>query len=215
MKEQAYINSGSEINYNQREHWGFKQRQTGMDEMFVIRNTEDKLLDSIRQGDQEALGKLYSHYIDSLFSYGQGLSSDRDHVMDCIHDLFVDLYKYRKGLAKVDDMKMYLFISLKRKIIKKYNRKIIPVSGTHANSNIEDYNTCSDSYEEELINSENDHERSKKLNKALASLTDKQRTGLLLRFNEQRSYKEISEIMDVSIESARTAIYRALKSFKQ
>ena len=49
---------------------------------------------------------------------------------------------------------------------------------------------------------------------ALESLTKKQRKGLFLRFNQDKSYEEISEIMEVSVQTARTIVYRALKALR-
>ena len=44
-------------------------------------------------------------------------SRDRELVKDCIHDLIFDLYKYRKNLAENDNIRNYLFKSLKRKVL--------------------------------------------------------------------------------------------------
>ncbi|MCK0160559.1 RNA polymerase sigma factor [Allomuricauda sp. F6463D] len=183
-------------------------------ELFVIRNTEEELWNKLKKGDQSALGELYKLHIDSLFSYGVKITDDRDWVMDCIHDLFVDLYKYRKGLSSTNNVKYYLFSSLKRKIVKKHNRKTIPASRINASSHFENKKHSTESHEEELISAERISEKNKKLDRALDSLTRKQRKGLFLKFKEQRNYKEIAEQMDISIDSARTMIYRALKSLR-
>ena len=134
--------------------------------------------------------------------------------MDCIHDLFVDLYKYRKKLSKTDSVKYYLFKSLKRKINKKYHRKIIPVAMDFDFPITTTQKSYTKSHEEEIIKGERISEKNVKLSNALSTLTKKQRKGLYLRFNQQRSYEEISEIMGVSVQTARTTIYRALKSLR-
>ena len=54
-------------------------------------------------------------------------------------------------------------------------------------------------------------EKQEKLSVVLEKLTKKQKTGIFLRFNQEKSYEEISEIMGISIPTARTLIYRALK----
>ncbi len=169
----------------------------------------------IKNGDTNALGELYDQFVDILFSYGMQQSNHKDHVMDCIHDLFVDLYKYRSNLAVTDNVKFYLLRSLKRKINKKYRRKIIPIQSEALLNGVEGHRNYVTSHEDELINVERANEKSLKLVDALSTLTKKQKKGLFLRFNQDRPYEEIAEIMNVSVATARTIIYRAIKSLRK
>lgn len=134
--------------------------------------------------------------------------------MDCIHDLFFELYKYRTKLAMTDNVKSYLLKSLLRKINKRYSEKILPVQihSPMAINNIETNHTAS--FEEDTIHSETSAEISAKLLSALESLTKKQKKGLFLKFDQGRSYEEIAEIMNTSIPTARTNIYRAIKMLR-
>lgn len=167
-------------------------------------------------GDKYALGDLYDQYIDVLFSYGMYHSKDRGYVMDCIHDLFLDLYKYRKKLSTTTNVKYYLFKSLKRKINRKYKTKDIPVSKEEFQFKFEgNKKNHISSCEERIIVEERLLERNQNLLKALKTLTKNQRKILFLRFNEDRTYEEISEIMDISIDTARTSIYRAIKKLRK
>ena len=67
------------------------------------------------------------------------------------------------------------------------------------------------SHEDAIIRAERRSEKQEKLSVVLEKLTKKQKTGIFLRFNQEKSYEEISEIMGISIPTARTLIYRALK----
>lgn len=170
-----------------------------------------QIWDEIKKGDTSALGRLYDLYIGDLFSYGIQLSQDRGHVMDCIHDLFLDLHKYRAKLATTDNAISYLLKSLKRKINKKYHRKILPAQKCFSDLIYPSLGNRTPSCEEEIICIELAAEKSAKLSTAIESLTKKQKKGLLLRFYQDRSYTEIAEIMEISIPTARTTIYRAIK----
>ena len=68
------------------------------------------------------MGDLYDIYVDELFAYGMQFSSDKSQVMDAIHDLFLNLYKYRKTIAVTDNVTYYLFRSLKNNILKIENK---------------------------------------------------------------------------------------------
>jgi len=175
---------------------------------------ETLLWGELKDGDISALGKLYDQYIDMLFSYGMQLSNNKDHVMNCIHDLFIDLYKYRTKLAKTDNVKYYLFKSLKRKIYKKVNTKLVLTKDNFTTVNTTKTGIYSKSYEEDIIASEHVSERSIKLAEAMNSLTERQREALFLRFNEDRPYEEIAELLNVSVQTSRTTIYRAIKSLR-
>lgn len=175
---------------------------------------ETLLWGKLKDGDITALGNLYDQYIDLLFSYGMQLTNNKDHVMDCIHDLFIDLYKYKSKLAKTDNVKYYLFKSLKRKIYKKVNTELVLTKDNYLTKIFSKKGIYSKSFEEDLIASEQVSERSIKLVEALKSLTEKQRKALFLRFTEDRPYEEISEILNVSIQTSRTTIYRAIKALR-
>jgi RNA polymerase sigma-70 factor (ECF subfamily) len=171
------------------------------------------LWEKLKRGDIHALGEIYDLYIDILFSYGIQMSKDKSYVMDCIHDLFLDIYKYRAKLASTDNVKYYLIKSLKRKINKKYNSKIVSIDNEdcfHTNSY-----TTTKSFEEEIIASEESTMLNLKLADALISLSKRQRKGLFLRFNEEMPYEEIAQIMNVSIQTSRTIIYRGVKQLRK
>ena len=182
--------------------------------IFVVENTATFIWKKLKEGDETALGELYNLYIDSLFTYGINCTKDRAYVMDCIHDLFVDLYKYRESLAMTNNVKYYLFTSLKRKINRKYRSKTVLISAEYQYSLQQQHNNYTSSCEDEIIKRELLSEKRMLLTDAMEKLTKKQQKGLFLRFNQQRSYEEISEIMGVSVATARTTIYRAIKALR-
>ncbi|MDO5977307.1 sigma-70 family RNA polymerase sigma factor [Flavivirga sp. MEBiC05379] len=168
----------------------------------------------LKAGDTKALGDLYDLFIDILFAYGIQLSSDKAYVMDCIHDLFLDLYKYRKKLAFTTNVKYYLLRSLKNKILKAEKGKLIYLSeeAFHIKNDKQNY---SESFENKMIEKEFLDERLVKLSNAITFLSKKQRQGLFLRFTEEREYENIAQIMNVSVETSRTIIYRAIKVLRK
>ena len=185
------------------------------DTLFIVKDSHSKIWLNLKNGDRAALGELYDEYIELLYSYGMSISKDRAHVMDSIQDLFIDLFKYRKNLAMTDNIKYYLFKSLKRKINRKYFRKIIPLSMEVQDSKNYKNKNYSKSHEETIISSEVSLRRTNNLMIGINSLTKKQRKGLYLRFNKEKTYEEIAKIMEVSLETSRTTIYRAIKKLRK
>lgn len=164
----------------------------------------------LKDGDVRAMGDLYDIYVDELFAYGMQFSKDKSHVMDAIHDLFLNLYKYRKTLAATDNVTFYLFRSLKNNILKVENKNFAFVPFRH------DHDIKSEpSIEDRMCAEEFKNERAYKLAKAITKISKKQRKALFLRYTEERSYEDISTIMNVSIQTSRTIIYRAVKTLRK
>jgi RNA polymerase sigma-70 factor (ECF subfamily) len=77
------------------------------------------------------------------------------------------------------------------------------------------HNIHSNSIEDQIITSEISNERAHKLSNAINFLSKKQRKVLFLRFTEERSYEEIADMMEVSVQTSRTIIYRAIKVLRK
>lgn len=71
------------------------------------------------------------------------------------------------------------------------------------------------SIEHNIIEEEQNRELSEKLKKIIQQLPARQKEALYLRFNESMEYDEISRILNISVESARKQVYRALKTVRE
>ena len=179
------------------------------------RNTEDLVLwAKIKAGEMDALGSLYDQYIDILYPYGFSLLNDKVLVMDCIHDLFMDIFKYRKKLTDNPQVKFYLLSSLKRKLFKK-RKNTISVSDPASEKHLFVASMFENSAEKKLIEIENVVDNQRLVRKAVGSLTNKQKVAVELKFYQGKSYEEIAEQMNVSIETSRTLIYRSITSLRK
>ena len=163
----------------------------------------------IKAGETDAFHELYMQYADVLFSFGSIYSKDQELVKDCIHDLFFDLYKYRKNLSGNAHIRNYLFKSLKRKIISPKNGKLKLVYS----SSIQDENEAGLNSTEDL--QEEKEENLMRIRKVIEKLSDRQQEALNLRFQLGLPYSEVAKILDISVESVRTLIYRTVKTIRE
>lgn len=163
------------------------------------------------EGDECAFRDLYTQYADILFSFGLRYTPDRDLVKDAIHDLFVDLHKYRRSLSLQVNVKGYLFSSLKRKIVSVLKRQH-KEAGVE-NADLSFYISCGQ--EDSIIHSESERELRGRLQRELSSLPDRQREVLYLRFHSELDYEEIAVLMDITVATCRTLVYRALKQLRE
>jgi RNA polymerase sigma-70 factor (ECF subfamily) len=187
-----------------------------VDSSSTIEHSDRDLLlwSKIKKGETKALGDLYDHYITILFPYGITLCSNKYLVMNSIHDLFVDLYKYRKNLADKPQVKYYLLKSLKRIIYKKANKRENNYNKLEEKHFIK-YDLFESSAEKRIIDSENVVDKEQRLTKALHRLPKKQRRAIQLKFHQGKSYEEIAQLMNVTIETSRTLIYRSITSLRK
>lgn len=163
------------------------------------------------QGDDRALSSLYFDFFDSLLNFGMKYSSDRFLVEDCIQNLFVDLLKNRHRQNPVQNIRFYLFKGLRNQLAyeKRKTRKLIPSDPDETDF------TISYSVENRLIATETDEFQAKFLRMVTENLTARQKEALFLKFNCGFDYVQIAELMQISVESVRTLVYRTLKSVKE
>ncbi len=153
---------------------------------------------------------LYDTYYKALFHYGISIHRDRDRVKECLHVLFCDLWERRERLPDtVKDPKFYLFIWLKRIILREIKATEASFSGMDMNDKL-----IEDSPEDSRIEVEKIVERSKRLELALSKLTKKQRRMIELRFYEGKSYDEIAMQEGSATRTVYNVIYEALKTLR-
>jgi len=173
-------------------------------------NTDFLLWKRIKAGETQAFHELYMQFADILFSFGLIYSKDQEFIKDCIHDLFFDLYKYRKNLSDNDHIRNYLFKSLKRKIQSPQSGKLkLVFTNTFQEGNEQKASLA------ETEGLENQEENIENIRIAMGKLSDRQQEVLNLRFQVGLSYAEIAKILDISVESARTLVYRSVKTIRE
>ncbi|WP_417887020.1 RNA polymerase sigma factor [Zunongwangia sp.] len=169
------------------------------------------LWQQIKKGKVDAFQKLYDEYSSVLISFALQYTSDKSLVEDSLQDVFINLYKYRSKLSTISNLRNYLFTAMRRDVYKKI-QKNKNVYNLEFRDRLVDREPSS---EEKMIGEETLTEQKIQLAYTLTTLTEKQRKALYLRFNENRSYEELSDLLEISISSARTLIYRSLKEIRK
>lgn len=173
-------------------------------------NSTETLLASFQAGNMAAFSELYDLHINILFNYGLKLTIDKELLKDCIHDIFVKLYVKKDELGVIDNLKSYLFISLKNKLCDEL-RKRMYMSDTA----VEEINVISSTdVEDDYMEEEKTRNNLLLVNNLMDQLSPRQREALTLYYIEEKKYEDICEIMDMNYQSVRNLMHRGLTKLR-
>ena len=174
-------------------------------------NSDALLWKDFINGSNDAYHHIYSSHVQSLFKYGCHFTHDEALVKDCIQDVFMDLSKYKASLGSTNNIKLYLFKALKRKIIKSLSRR--DIFRIIDSESLPFFYAASS--EDEMAENEQDQQSYLQLDKALTTLSPRQKEAIYLRFVSSLSYEEISKVMQMNYQSARNLVFRGLEKLRQ
>lgn len=169
-----------------------------------------KIWEDFKNGDKAALSFIYFEYFHSMYQYGIKFNGDPEFVKDCIQEVFFNMIRSGSRLGSTDNIRFYLFRSLKNEIFKELEkqRKVgLAVNETHEFQ-------LSFLIEEQSFETEKDVEKGKALIHALSTLSPRQREIIYLKYECGMNYGQICEIMDLKNDSARKLVFRAVQSLK-
>ena len=165
---------------------------------------------SLKKGDRNALGKLFSVYYPLLINYGSKLCPDHQLLEDCIQDLFADIWQ-SQAASEVESVKAYLFKALKYKIFKKQRNRLFK---SH-NGELPDEMPFEISHETFLVEQQENKDRARKLIDVLSQLPNRQREVIYLKIFQELSYEEVSDIMNINYQVCRNLMSQAIKTLRK
>lgn len=187
--------------------------QNGYNNMKDITSVEQEdeatLWNLLTEGNRKALEIIYQRYYLLLLNYGLKCTSDRELIKDCIHDLFVHLYRNKR--VCINDgitIRAYLLKAMKNNLLNKLigqerERDLLDAS-------LFEIPTDEDLFEQMFPQNDHDFALAQHLLKAIAQLPPHQKTVLYLRYVKELSHKEIAVIMDINEQSSMNLTNRAL-----
>ena len=173
---------------------------------------DEWILTDFRNGDIEAYSIIYRQFYSPLFNYGRKFTSCDDVVEDCIQEIFTQFWLNRKKLAQITELKSYLFVSFRHRLVKalKVHRQ-----GTKSISEQDELVFGLElSADQLMIDSEKIYEQRISLNKALEKLTERQKEAIFFKYYENMSYDEIASILSISTKATYKLVARAVHELR-
>ncbi|MBL0745297.1 RNA polymerase sigma factor [Chryseolinea lacunae] len=171
---------------------------------------DEAIWSTFQLGNRDAFAALYHRYFKILVKNGLRISSDKDLVKDCIHDLFMEIWKNKLNLATPASVKAYLISSIHRKVIRQVKRMRTREKEIHHLS----VHEFAHSKEDQIISQQRQEEQQHKINKALCALTKRQKEVVYLKFYANLSYAEIANLMAISTESIYNLVSKAIDNLQ-
>lgn len=181
--------------------------------------TDRELVERIKKNEELAYKELVDNYQKMVINTCYGILQDYAEAEDIAQEVFVEVYnsihKFR-GDSKLSSWLYSIAINKsinanKKNRFKRFFTKIEEAfdgSGEGKQTKSEDLNSLP---EKKLESKEN----TAIINKAIASLPKNQKIALTLHKYEELPYKQIAEIMNISLMSVESLIYRAKKNLKK
>lgn len=179
----------------------------------IIRKTDAELWIDFKCGCEQTFSFIFHKHYSFLFNYGTKLTSDKDLIKDSIQELFIILWESRTRLGDTVSIKFYLLKSFRRHVIRTLISNAKYIDKNHL---LENYQSqLVSSYEKELIQDQSYHEQQFHLQEALSKLSPRQKEVLYLKFYENLSYQEITEVTLLNYQSVRNYIHQALQVLRK
>lgn len=175
--------------------------------------TEPELLKGLLQHDQGAFRALVDQYKDQVYRTSMGLLHNNEDAEDITQDVFIEAYRsirHFRGQSKISTWLYRITINKSLNLLRKnkIRERFISVEiffHSKKNESSKDHLPQMHASDQGIENTE----RSKILCKAISTLPENQRIAFTLHKIEELPHKEIARIMETSVSSVESLIFRA------
>ena len=170
------------------------------------RKEDADLVRLVSEGNERAFNELLSRYQNSVYSFAlRLLGGDTQEAEDMAQETFLRLFRVSGNYSPTASLRTFLFRITKNLCIDFYRKKR-PDLIDELPEMVEE-ETPLDLLEKEI--------ETDQLEKAIQTLPVNQRAALLLRHKEQMAYKQIADVMSLSIGSVESLLVRARQKLRQ
>ncbi|HQV51529.1 MAG: RNA polymerase sigma factor [Flavobacteriales bacterium] len=153
--------------------------------------------------DADRFGLLYDRYVTKVYQKCIGMTRDKELAHDLTHDIFLKVFV---NLSKFDHRSKFgtWVYSITYNYCLDHLRKAQRQRSTQVDDESMTEDIAEDTYESELLNLRSEH-----IDEVLAAMDPTDRTMLLMKYQEEHSVKEISELLNIGESAVKMRVLRA------
>ncbi len=167
--------------------------------------TDEELADLLRNGDHKAYTVIFDRFYGLLFIHACKMLANEDEAKDVVQELFEILWTRRESLFFEHSLSAYLYAGIRNRIINRMEHQ--QVKDKYINS-LRNFIDC-DSYLSDYQIRE--REMKKIIEREISALPAKMREVFELSRKEYLSYKQIALKLQLSEQTVRTHVKKALR----
>lgn len=178
---------------------------------------EQKIVQQLKQGDEKTFREFVENNKDRVVNICYGFLKNRLDAEDTAQDVFIEVFRSIEKFRGDSKLSTWLYRIAVTKSLdalrkKKRRARFKQLTSIFYENNFESMPefTSSDKPDSEI----DKKERREILNWAIDKLPGDQKTAVVLNKLQSYSYKEVAEIMDKSVSSVESLIYRSMKKLK-
>ncbi|WP_068985107.1 MULTISPECIES: sigma-70 family RNA polymerase sigma factor [Lysinibacillus] len=162
----------------------------------------ERLVKKAQKGNDKAYLMLFQQYEADIYRMAYVYVKNKDDALDLVQEVAYQSFKKISTLKKPEYFKTWLMkitINCALSLINK-NKKVIPLNL--------DFEVLTGAEDEDIA-------LTLSLHKLIDTLKEDEKSVILLKYYDDRTLKEISEILDIPLGTAKSVLYRALDKLRQ
>lgn len=169
--------------------------------------SDQELVQAILNGDTERYAEVVERYQQLVTNICYKLAGNKIDVEEVVQTVFVELYFSLTRFRFQAQLTTYIYKLTLNTVTKTLNKN----KRYEQWDNKLDNNFCTPAIDDMMVKDE----RTRELYAAIDRLKYEQRVALMLHCFNDMSYKEVAEVMEVSLSKVETLIFRAKKNLKK
>ncbi|MDE5987816.1 MAG: sigma-70 family RNA polymerase sigma factor [Duncaniella sp.] len=172
---------------------------------------EANIIYRIAKGDEMAFDAFMDHYSSALFHYAYGIVGSKESAEEVVSDVFFEVWKGRKTILEIESMEAWLRTVTYRKAVSCLRHESSTPSAVPLDE-VENFTVSPVSApDSDLISREEIEE----LNRAIEELPPKCRHVFFLAKIDCLPYKEISQMLEISVATINYHVGFAMDALKK
>ncbi|MCF6357349.1 MAG: sigma-70 family RNA polymerase sigma factor [Draconibacterium sp.] len=168
---------------------------------------------NFRSGDKVAFQKIYFEHYRFLYNYCRKFTTDGPLVEDIIQDLFINILVRKDRLNDTDNIRLYLFSSIRRSLFKALNKKEYKVTDHFDSMNAAFH--LDDGVDPNYGEDDEQNRTLRILYKAINNLGGRQKEIVYMKYFSGLNNKEIADVLNVSYQTVRNTLCNSLRNIRR